>query len=808
MRTAAGRVLGLALVVLLLMSVVGLAASQTFINKTGKTVTGIRIEFSRSVTVTRHDSAFPDQSPSGRSDEFTFSGRDLRNLGRFSITWMPSSAKVTDYEWVKKAQPAPKTPTTTTQQEEEFKLPDPNTPPILYGDDYPGPDEPLYQPQPDEQIWLTDLDGHGDIYDNDSIVINYAPGFDKSQITKIEVYRNGVKLRFLPEKFDVLTNAQMKTFDGNPLEHSPASNHTDHAIFGYAYEFRFFGVGSNFINGFVVHIANPFRFTGPRSVNIGVGYHALESLSDASIVTQLRSFSDIGFDTVQFSVFYYSESRTANNIVPIYDQGSPLTASWSRTMTDDEIKRLLRLIDEAGLRAEMRLEIWLSAEYLAKHPGGDRASLAPADVKGWFENYTRVAEKLARIAEEGNADVFCLGVELISLEQYALYWSKLAQRIKTLFSGDITVNEYAFDAVKSVYAGHWKLDQRSIGRFLGQFWDSMDYIEIDSWPTGGDNGYETQDDQRCSVIQKRFTNLWKQVVDYYRTSYPGKKIAFGELGTYNFDGVAARGGSDDMYSSSALRLDDQEVTDMWAAMIMSAIRLGLDRITVWSMVLNPSGGLNFTGSHYLNIWPVVSTIRSFFGTVPAKTVRLNHLSVSESIIWSSIPGVFTYSTEPKVSFYCDGDQNLSHAQFWRRSGCEVSSVKTALTNDALVACVDLHQGDQIGHYRYIISYNFPDSGRMLIFLDPLNSAADVARDVNNVWTWIGTMSGDYFGGDAGSAYTVVPFNLISDYVTYDMLSVSQVDFHIDYIEGARRELFIFSSPEVQLECIDENVLNR
>jgi len=173
MRMAARRVVGLALVVLLLTGVIGLAASQTFINKTGKTVTGITIEFSRSVTITRHDSVFPDQSPSGRSDEFTFSGRDLRNIGRFNISWMPSSAKVMDYEWIEKAQP---TQATSPSSEQESTLPDPNTPPILYGNDYPGPDEPLYQPQPDEQIWLTDADGHGDIYDNDSIKINYALG--------------------------------------------------------------------------------------------------------------------------------------------------------------------------------------------------------------------------------------------------------------------------------------------------------------------------------------------------------------------------------------------------------------------------------------------------------------------------------------------------------------------------------------------------------------------------------------------------------------------------------------------------------
>jgi len=156
MRSAVGRVLGLVLVGVALMSVVGLAASQTFINKTGKSVTGIAIEFSKRVMVTRHDSVFPNQSPNGRSDRFTFSGGELRNGGRFSVSWMPSSGKVADYEWIEKAQPSQEEQTSTTQQEEEFKLPDPNTPPILYGHDYPGPDEPLYQPQPDEQMWLTD----------------------------------------------------------------------------------------------------------------------------------------------------------------------------------------------------------------------------------------------------------------------------------------------------------------------------------------------------------------------------------------------------------------------------------------------------------------------------------------------------------------------------------------------------------------------------------------------------------------------------------------------------------------------------
>ena len=101
---------------------------------------------------------------------------------------------------------------------------------------YPGPDEPVYVPAEDEAVWLTDLEGHADIYDNDSIKINYADWFDRSQITKIEVFRNGIKMRFLSDMLDVLTNEQMKTFDGNPLENTPLSNHSDHAIWGYEYD--------------------------------------------------------------------------------------------------------------------------------------------------------------------------------------------------------------------------------------------------------------------------------------------------------------------------------------------------------------------------------------------------------------------------------------------------------------------------------------------------------------------------------------------------------------------------------------------
>jgi hypothetical protein len=98
-------------IVIVLLGILGIAllclgASETLTNHTGKTASGVTIRFSQSVRISNYDeSVFPDQDPSGRSDEFTFSGGKLANGGRFSVTWTPSSARITDTEWIPLALP-------------------------------------------------------------------------------------------------------------------------------------------------------------------------------------------------------------------------------------------------------------------------------------------------------------------------------------------------------------------------------------------------------------------------------------------------------------------------------------------------------------------------------------------------------------------------------------------------------------------------------------------------------------------------------------------------------------------------------
>lgn len=656
-------------------------------------------------------------------------------------------------------------------------------------------------PGADEAIWLTDLEGHAAIYDNDSIRINYAEWFDRSQVHRVEVYRNGVKMDFLPDALEVLVNAEMKTFAGNPLEYSPQSIHSDHAIFGYQYEFVITLRDQTQVHA-TKEVRNPFTLRQQRSVNIGIAYDALEQRTDEELLQELRMLRDSGYQIVQFGVFYFAMSIDANEVVPIYDTASPHTEDWARTMREDEIRRLLRLIEDAGLSAEVRLELWLSSQYKAQYPhisGWDRSGLEPSDVEAWFRNYSDVLTELASIAEQEKAEVLCLGVELCSLNQHPDEWQQLARDLRAEFSGELTLSE-----ATNLYIGLEEAGQSAFGKtgfeaMAGTFWDSLDYIEMNHWPfnLGGSTSL-SQLDQRYTHLVNEFVEMWTPAVEHYELAYPQKRLMFGEIGTYIYDGVTIHGYQPDMFVSGSLALDHQEVSDVWASMLVGCIAMGLDGTAVWSMVLNPNISLNFTGSHYINIWPTSRLVQSFFpGYVPKEISVFEPFHVSGPD-WSSLQTVFQFGRDARVSFYCSGDQPLSSAQYWGRSGCRVETVQVEVTPDSLLLGVNLHTGDQIGEYRYILCLNLNGNERVIVFLDPFFGAADIAYEHGD-WIWLQATDEVMFVKTPTSVFASIPLEVFARCTEIDRLCESLLDFHIDYRSGGRRELFFFPGTS-SLEC--------
>jgi hypothetical protein len=565
----ARRVPALILLGLALVFCVALAASEALTNRTGRTAATVTVTFSEQVRITSYDeTVFPTKEPSSRSDTFRFSGGQLENGARFSVSWTPSTAEITSTEWETSGAATGSSSTSAPLTYEEIMAQ------IAH---YPGADEPLYMPAENEQIWLTDLEGHADIYDNDSIKINYAPSFDKSQITRIDAYRNGVKMRFVPALFDVLTNEQMKTFDGNPAERTPKSSHTDHAIFGYEYRVQLVS-GSRQFGTLAIAVENPVQFAGEV---LGMVDHPfwrwLEYAPDPAGV--LKTLKSRGFTGIQVTVNTFSPSPSSSDMLELYELDVALTgADWKRTATEAELRQFLGLIDQAGLSAELHLQLWFT---VASYGGSTAGSLDPSNADAWFANYGDMCLRYARLATETGVDILALGVELNSMQQYPEKWCQLVGRVREAFAGRISFGEGTTHRLlwpDETFTDLWWNKKES-----GRFWDCFDMVGMNCWQPK----IAADKDPRFSRMVEAFIAQWMETIAYYQAAYPGKSLWFSEMGARDYDG-GARAALDNgpIDPSQTEQYDDQEFSDVWATFALGSVFFNLDAFTVWTVETN------------------------------------------------------------------------------------------------------------------------------------------------------------------------------------------------------------------------------
>jgi hypothetical protein len=87
--------------------------------------------------------------------------------------------------------------------------------------------------------------------------------------------------------------------------------------------------------------------------------------------------------------------------------------------------------------------------------------------ESWKElevSYAEFILEYAQLAEELNAEIFCIGTELESFIKHRPdYWTELIAQIKTKYSGKLT------------YAANWDEYQRT------PFWDQLDFVGIDAY---------------------------------------------------------------------------------------------------------------------------------------------------------------------------------------------------------------------------------------------------------------------------------------------------------------------------------------
>lgn len=129
-----------------------------------------------------------------------------------------------------------------------------------------------------------------------------------------------------------------------------------------------------------------------------------------------------------------------------------------------------------------------------------RGIIMPTDINFWFKSYDNFMQYYARIAQENEVEMFCMGCELISLslsKKNLPKWKQVIANIRKIYKGPLT------------YAANWNghYEYRDI-----PFWDLLDYASIDGY-------FPLSDTQKPSVDE--LLKGWESFDGEFTVEMPG-----------------------------------------------------------------------------------------------------------------------------------------------------------------------------------------------------------------------------------------------------------------------------------------------
>jgi len=221
-----------------------------------------------------------------------------------------------------------------------------------------------------------------------------------------------------------------------------------------------------------------------------------------------------------------------------------------RMVTDDEIRRAIDLARQQGMKVILKPVVncrdqtwraWIkffrptTQEKQAQgitgelDPWGPEPVMREGMVKDlkkwdvWWGNFTAFVVHYAKIAEEKQVPLFCLGCEMNSTEEFEQKWRELIAQVRKVYTGKITYN-----------VNHGRESQLP-------WWDAVDLISISGYyevpPPGGQSLKEAvQHTTPKEQIVERLQSVKQQLVKVHTQT--GKPILFIETGVTSVRGCA------------------------------------------------------------------------------------------------------------------------------------------------------------------------------------------------------------------------------------------------------------------------------
>ena len=192
---------------------------------------------------------------------------------------------------------------------------------------------------------------------------------------------------------------------------------------------------------------------------------------------------------------------------------------------------------------------------------GAVAAASDEDWRAWFASYTEAIARMARIAAEEHADIFCIGTELVKTINRP-EWENVIKVARAAFHGEL------------IYVAHNTEEAEAV-----PFWDRLDAIGVTLYPSLG-----ADDDRvyRLAVMQATAARLDALAA---RT---GKRVLVGEIGLRSAQGAAAKPWeSAEEREATTDPLLQAEVLAEWLA---GPDRPSIRGVLVWRWFTDPDAG--------------------------------------------------------------------------------------------------------------------------------------------------------------------------------------------------------------------------
>jgi hypothetical protein len=212
-----------------------------------------------------------------------------------------------------------------------------------------------------------------------------------------------------------------------------------------------------------------------------------------ALLTRLRAD---GVNSVAVTFPFYQASSTASGV-----------GSGSGTPSDQQLTNLIRTLEGDGFSVMLRplmdqgdLVSW-------------RGAITPASVSEWFASYTALLSHYATMAASDHVQVFDVGSELYSLENYTADWEALIGTVRTLYPGALTYSANG--------------PSETGGSFRDGFWKALDFVSVDAyWDLGVPDGTGVTG----------LAQAWRPYLAEMATAAGGLPVVLSEVGIVPQDG--------------------------------------------------------------------------------------------------------------------------------------------------------------------------------------------------------------------------------------------------------------------------------